>query len=107
MRLDSRSSPGEVGPAQGAVCEGIDQLVQAILVDLQGVQQLPLGLVLPGRRRQRGRQRRPAELAEDPLGDELLDRVGQAQGLVSQRGSSPIQLDYQNWCSTANAWAQS
>jgi hypothetical protein len=56
-RLDPRPGPSEVGPAQGAVSEGVDQLVQAVLVDLQGGQQLSLGLVLPGRRGQRRRQR--------------------------------------------------
>jgi hypothetical protein len=34
---------GEVGPAQGAVGEGVDQVVQAVLVDLQ-----PVGLLTAG-----------------------------------------------------------
>jgi hypothetical protein len=60
----------------------IYQPVQPVLVDLQGVQQLPLGLVLPGRRGQRRGKRRPAELAQDPLRNQLLDRLSETADLA-------------------------
>jgi hypothetical protein len=54
--LHTRLGPQEVGSAEGAISEGVDQIVEPLLVDTQRRQQLPLGLVLPGGSLKRGIQ---------------------------------------------------
>ena len=69
--LHPRLRPDEVGPARGAVAvgAGADQLVQAALIVLHPVEEIPLDRVLAVRR-SRGGPHQPAQLPHDPLGHE-------------------------------------